>query len=144
MKGLGDIAFREITGIEFFLHNDPGIIAEPPVQLPFADIHGIDPGCPMLEHTVGKASGGGPDIRTDHARYVQVEGLKGRVQFPTPATDKFIAGRYLNQRVRGTGTTGFVRNLPIHPHGSGQNQALGLFPALGKPALNKHYIQSLF
>ncbi|MPM93627.1 hypothetical protein SDC9_140767 [bioreactor metagenome] len=123
----------------------PRIGPQLPRQLSIAHIHGVDLLCPVLEHTVGKAAGGGPDITADII--LQINGKHGHGLFklqPAPAHIGHSAAPYFNFLVRRIGGSGLVRPLALYKHQSAHDDRLRLLPTIQQAPLHQQQIQPLF
>src|SRR3989441_10286219 len=82
----------ENTGVERagvgLLHDDHARIPpEAGIELPGANVHGVDAGGPALQQTVGESAGGGPDVDADPAHHGNVEVVERVDQLLAAAAD---------------------------------------------------------
>ena len=143
---VGDLLMGQIAGIGPFQTHHPLIAAEGPGQLTVARIHGVHFDRSVLEHTVGKAAGGGADIAAH--RPVQVDALKGfhcLFQLQTaPAHIGQGLAPHFHRRILGDLGSGLVHLLLFYIDLAAHNDGLGPLTTLRQPPLHQQHVQSFF
>ena len=134
----------QVAGIGPLQADHPLVLAELPCKLAVAHVHGVDLLCAVLQHAVGKAAGGGPDIPADAACQGDGEGGHGLLQLEAaPAHIAQGIAPDLDLRRLVHGGAGLVRPLALHEDQTAHNGGLGLLPALLQSPLHQQHIQSL-
>ena len=135
----------EVAGVGPLHAHHLGVGAQAVVQLVIPHIHRIDLLRPVLEHTVGKSAGGGPNVGAYRAVQRNGPELHGLFQLqPAPAhigqgsAADLYRPRLCHRSAR------LVHPLPIYKHLSGHDDRLGLLAALRQPALHHRHIQPFF
>ena len=142
LDGLCQIFQRDIADVRAFHIHNTFIGAQTPCKLTIADIHGIDLGGTILQHTVRKAACRCTDIHADFTIRRQRKTLHGFFQLQTAAahiTDIMSAHFYLG--ILFDHFAGLVHLLFIDKYDAGHNQCLCTLPALCQAMLNKILIQ---
>ena len=135
----------EIPGVGALHAHHPGVPPELPVQLAIAHVHGVDLLGAVLQHTVGEAPGGGPDIGADLAGKGQRKGLHGLFQLQAaPADVGQGVSPHLDLCGVGHRRAGLVHPLTVHKHAAGHDNGLGLLAAFHMPLLHQQHVQSCF
>lgn len=97
------------------------------MELPSADIDGIDLGRAAGEQHVGEASGRGADIERNPPRRLQPEGLQGGRELEPAAGDVGRGARLdLKDRAGGDQRPRLQRRHAGHAHGAAPHQVGGL------------------
>ena len=132
-----------MAGIVPVQYHHSRILLQAPIELTIAHIDGIHPMSAPLQKTVGKSTGGGPDIHGNHAAGIDPEGIQRGFELFSPPADI----RLLLQKP----DAGLVRDEPgrfvckgiIHSDTTRQDQPPGLLPTIGQSTKNKGSVQSV-
>ena len=145
VQRIRDLFPGEITGIGPLHAHHLGVGAQAVVQLVIPHVHRIDLLCPVLEHTVGKSAGGGPDVGAHRAVEPDGPELHGLFQLqPAPAHIRKGLAPDLHVLALRHRSARLVHLLIVYEYLSGHDDRLGFLAALRQPALHHHHIQPLF
>ena len=138
-----DLLMGQIPGIRALHADHARIIAQLPVQLAIAHIHGINLLCTVLQHAVRKSAGGGADVGAD--LIVQIQGESLHRFFQLQAAPAHILQRCtadLDLRIVCHGGADLVHPLAVDKNNAGHDRGLGLLPGIQQPTLGKQNIQT--
>ena len=143
---IGDLLVSQVAGVGALQTNHPLIAAEGPGQLAVAHVHGVHLHRPVLEHTVGKAAGGGADIAAYRPGQMDtLKGFHGLLQLQTaPAHIGQGLAAHLHGGVLGDLRPGLVHLLLLHINLAAHDDGLSPLAALRQPSLHQQHVQSLF
>ena len=132
-----------VAGVEFFLHNDAGVLTQFPDELVGSYVYGMHSGGSVLEQAVREASCGSPNVKADLAFRRNGEGVQGSFHFQAAAAD--IAGTVSDGDIRVfiNLETGLGGGMPPHAYFSGNDEPLGQLPGFYEIAGNQKDIESL-
>ncbi len=121
------ILWGDIADIGPFHGHHTRVLADGPGQLTVANIDGEDLGGPLLEQTIGEATGGCAGVATDVAGRVDPEKFQGLFQFQSPTADVGTGGAsHLNGYGRLVRHSCLIGLLPVDEHIASHNNGLGL------------------
>ena len=128
------------------LHVDDALVgAQAPCQLTVADIHGIDLDCAVLQHTIGKASGGRTNVHTDLAVRRQRKALHCLFQLEAAAADiADVMASHLDLGVFLYHLTSLVHLLLVDENDTGHDEGFGALTALDHAVLHQILVQTNF
>ncbi len=122
-----------------------GIVAQRPGQLAVTHVDGIDLYCAILQHAVGKAPSGGPNIAADFAGQIQMELGHSLFSFKPPRlTYLRVSPRISMVSSAGNIGSGFVGFLAVDINLPGHDDAFGPFPAGDQSLFHQRDVQPLF
>ena len=134
---VGDLLMGEVTGVGPLHAYHPLIAAELPGKLTVANIHGVDLGRAVLEHTIRKTAGRSTDIGADITAKVDGEGGHGLFQLQSAPAHVFQGiAPHFDGRVIQNGGTGLIHLLAIYIYKAAHNGGLGLLAGLLKAPLH--------
>ncbi len=145
VQGIGDLLPGQVAGVGALQADHPRIAAQLPGKLSIAHIHSIDSARAILEHTVGKSPGRGPNIGANLLLQGDGPGVHGLLQLiSSPAHILQPPAPDLQGCLGIGGSSRLVHLLPLHIDLPRHNEGLGLLPGLNEPLLNQKNVQSLF
>ena len=109
--------------VDVLEHDDARVLAQPPVQLPVADVERDDASGAALQHDVGEAAGGGADVEALATLDGDLKGVQCVSELQSAAADVGVIGR--DERDVGGVVHGRARlgdRLPVHRHLAGEDQ----------------------
>ena len=134
---------RDIADIRAFHIDDALVGAQAPRKLPIAHVHGVYLDGAVLQHTIGKAAGGGTNVHADLAVRPHREHLHGLFQLESAAADiADIVPAHLDLGIGGDHLARLVCLLLVDKDDAGHDQRLGAFAALHQPVLAQVLIQT--
>ena len=140
-----NLLMGQVAGVGAFQTHDPRILPKLPRQLAIANVHSVDLIRAVLQHTIGKSAGGGPDITADATFQVNRKLRHGLFQLQ--AAPAHISERIppdFDPRIIGNRCTGLVHPLAVDKDQSAHNRSLRLLTALLKSLLRQEHIQPRF
>jgi len=139
-----DVGGDHVTGVELFLDDDAGVVAEFPDELVGSDIDGVHADGSALEQAIGETAGGGTDIHTDPAGRVDLEGVESTLEFQATAADETLLFLDLERGVRRQLRAGFVDDAVPGTHFPGEDEALRLLAGITKATGNEKGVNPVF
>ena len=113
------------------------------VELGFADIHGVDFGCAVLQEAVGEAAGGCADVHAYFAGGAEGgEAGEGFFQLPAAAADEALRLADVDDAVARELVAGFGGWRAFDGDFTGEDEALGFFAAFGQAAGDEQEVQT--
>ena len=130
IRHAGNLFMRQIAGVGALQHDDAGIAADLPIQLPVAYVDGVDLSRSVVQKYIGKTAGRRADVHGHRIRYIRLKDPKRLIQLQSaPAYIGVGASLYMQV----VAFPHFFRGLQnfdlLAVHLSGHNQRLRLFPA---------------
>lgn len=144
VNGRRKVAGLEEAGIDSFVNNHAGILADAPMELGMPDIEGMDTGRAALKQAVGESSGGGTNVETNFVARIKGEAIQSGLQLETAATDITFGLPELNRGIPADFAAGFASWLPGDFHFPGHDEALGLLAGIGQTTFDQKLIKPDF
>ena len=98
----------------------------------------------MLQKAVCKTPGRGAHVETDFVCDIYLKGVQGSFELETALADVAWLLFEFDVGIAGDLGTGFIYNLSVDAHVSGEDGALGLSARLKEPALDEEKIKTSF
>jgi len=131
-----------LARVHSFARDDPRIRAEPPVQLTFPDIDGVDPSGAALQETVGEPARRRAHVERDRAGDVDAKLVERGVQLVTTARHEPWSRRDRDRHGVGDRSGGAIGDLAIHAYGAGEDERLRAFAARRERSLDEQLIET--
>ncbi len=142
---LGDRLARQAPRIEPLERDDARIRLEAGVQLPMADVGGIDLGRAALEQHLREAAGRGADVESDAPLRVELEGGQRRGKLLAAARDGACGARVLQRQSFAVGDfgAGLGADVVADPHMPRANEIAGARACRRQAPVHEQKIQPL-
>jgi hypothetical protein len=142
--GAGQVACREVPGVDLLEIRHARIAAEPGVELGPPDIDADHVRRAGLEHAVGETAGRGAHVEHVRAAQVERESLERGGEFFAAATHE--ARRLIHGEIEIVRKllAGFVEPLRAAAHAAAHDEGLRLGPGGGEPADDEQFVEPDF
>ena len=143
-SALADLFESQITRIDAFVHHHARIVAQFPIELARAHVHGVHARRAVLQQAVGEAAGGGADVQAQPARHIDAEMIQRRLQLQPAAAH--IASALPATSMRLAASTRVARLdgfLSVDQHLAGHDESLRFLAGFGQAALDQQTIEPL-
>lgn len=135
----------ELAGIGALHERDARIATQAVGDLTVSCVDGQNIGCSVLEHAVGKASGGRANIQTELSRQIDFPALQRGFELEAATAD---VGIVVPEQAHGGGlgnsVAGLFNLLLIDENPAGENERLGPLTAGHEPAFDKQFVEADF
>ena len=138
-----EVVRRQVAGVGAFAYDDARVVAQPPVQLAVAHVHGVDAPGAGLQETIGKAARGSADVEGDGILYPTTKRRKTRCQFLAAAADVRARGaQQPHIRLDCHPRSALRQALAVHGDLARQDQCLRLRPTRRQLSLPDQEVES--